>query len=111
MDAVEKKQVRAQLAELRALLCEWDPIGVMDDPEWPRDEYDCMLGPLMRLLKDGAEVGQIADYLQSEITGHFGLSGGHYDFSAIGGRVKAWFVERGSPDNKALNPTGFRPAG
>jgi hypothetical protein len=115
MDRVSKKllkqQVRAEAAELRAILCDWDPIGVMDDPEWPRDEYDCMLGPLMRLLKEEAEVGRIADYLQAEITGHFGLSGGCYSFVDIAGRLKAWSAERGSPDNRALNPTGRRPAG
>ena len=52
MGALSKEQSRVRWAELRRLLCEWDPIGVMDDPEWPRDEYDCMIGPVLRLLEE-----------------------------------------------------------
>jgi hypothetical protein len=68
MSSLSKVQSRARWSELRALLCEWDPIGVMSEPEWPRDEYDCMVAPIMRLLEVGASEENIAGYLRTEIT-------------------------------------------
>ena len=34
----------------QVLVRDWDPIGVMDDPEWPRDEYDSYIGEIYRYL-------------------------------------------------------------
>ena len=47
-----KEQSRARWAEVRALWCDWDPIGVMPSAEsdWPLDEYDAYLGQTLRLL-------------------------------------------------------------
>jgi hypothetical protein len=94
MSTLSKEQSRERWAELRNLLCEWDPIGVMDDPEWPRDEYDCMVGPVMRLLESGASEAAITAYLRAEIADHFGLSPEHYDFLSIARRTRSWFQER-----------------
>jgi hypothetical protein len=91
---LSKEQSRLRWSELRALFCEWDPIGVMVDPEWPRDEYDCMVGPVMRLLETGASDAEIADYLRSEITDHFGLSAEHYDCPSVALRTRSWFQSR-----------------
>jgi hypothetical protein len=66
----------------------------MGDPEWPRDEYDCMVGPVMRLLENGASDGDIAAYLRAEVTDHFGLSPEHYDFRSVARRTRSWFQER-----------------
>ncbi len=41
----------------------WDPIGVMSDPDWARDEYDDYIGTLQRLLAEGADADVIAKYL------------------------------------------------
>jgi hypothetical protein len=60
-------QVEQRLAQLRALWCEWDPIGVLDDPDWPRDEYDDYLQPTWQLLESGASVSAIAQYLNSVV--------------------------------------------
>ena len=90
-----KDESRARWAEARALFCAWDPIGVMDDTEWPRDEYDCMLGPALRLLEAGAHESQLADYLHGEITTHFGLSGDRGECRRFAKRLRAWFAARG----------------
>jgi hypothetical protein len=58
--------------ELRELLMAWDPIGVGGAPE-AADEYDCMIGPLMHQLHDGKSAGDIATWLTTELTDHFGL--------------------------------------
>jgi len=78
-------------AQLRALMCEWDTIGVMGDTDWPRDEYDCLVGPLLTLLHSEASTEEIARYLRKEIDEHFGLSADNYDFTAVAERVRRWF--------------------
>jgi hypothetical protein len=93
MDQLSKEQSRARWSELRRLFCQWDPIGVMDDPEWPRDEYDCMVGPSLRMLEASATEGEIADYLHDEITQHFGLSGDRNNCRSFAKRLNAWFAE------------------
>ena len=40
--------------ELRYLLNRWDPIGVYDETlNFPPDEYDCMIAPLLTRLSRG----------------------------------------------------------
>jgi len=72
---------------------EWDPIGVMDNPKWPwpRDEYECLVRPLLTLLQSCASQAEIENYLRKEIVEHFGLSPEHYDLRAIALRVRLWF--------------------
>lgn len=55
---------------LRALLNEWNPIGVSDIPE---DEYDCFIAPLLSKLQAGAGQAEIDAYLRHELVEHFGL--------------------------------------
>ena len=45
------------------LVQHWDPIGVMDDPSWPRDEYDAYTGPIASALERGDSADLIAEYL------------------------------------------------
>ena len=45
------------------LVNDWDPIGVMDDPEWPRDEYDAYIGEIYKFLAQGESAEFIARHL------------------------------------------------
>ena len=45
------------------LVTNWDPIGVMDDPEWPRDEYDSYIGEIYNFLARGESEEFIARHL------------------------------------------------
>ena len=47
----------------QVLIRDWDPIGVMDDPEWPRDEYDSYIGEIYRYLSRGESAEFIARHL------------------------------------------------
>lgn len=47
----------------QVLVHHWDPIGVMDDPEWPRDEYDSYIGEIYRYLARGESTEFIARHL------------------------------------------------
>ena len=67
-----KEQSRKRWNELRDLAFRWDPIGFAKS--LPRDEYDCVLGPLLSMLESGATVEEIDAYLKRELSEHFGLS-------------------------------------
>ncbi len=85
-----KRELRQRAAQLNDLLCEWDPIGVMGFGA-PRDEYDCLIGPLLTMLQAGAATPDIASYLRKEMVEHFGLSPEYYDFPAAGEHIRTWF--------------------
>ena len=51
-------------SEIRQIFVEdWDPIGVMDDPDWPRDEYDAYIGEVHGFLERGESAEFIARHL------------------------------------------------
>ena len=93
---LSKRELRERSSQLNELLCEWDPIGVMTVGA-PRDEYDCLIGPLLTLLQSGGTVTDIERNLRTEIVNHFGLSSEHYDFLVVAKRLRAWF-DRGWRD-------------
>jgi hypothetical protein len=51
----------------------WDPIGVMSDPTWPRDEYDGYIGRTFELLVTGGSDEKIFDHL-AWAEGRMGMS-------------------------------------
>jgi hypothetical protein len=59
-----KEQSREVRRAIRKVFVEvWDPIRVMDDPTWPRDEYDGYIGPVFELLVTGGSDKQIIEHL------------------------------------------------
>jgi hypothetical protein len=70
------------------LLNDWDFIGVYD-PDTNPDEYDCMIGPLLRRLSAGESSIDIKQFLDDEIAGHFGLSAGVVETSPTAERLTA----------------------
>jgi len=67
-----KEQSRRRWKELRELTFRWNPIGFTE--LLPRDEYDCVLGPLLTKLESGASVDELDVYLKRELVEHFGVS-------------------------------------
>jgi hypothetical protein len=92
-----KEQSRKRWAELRDLVVGWDPLGLIHIGS-PRDEYDCLLGPLMRYLEQRAPDGIISSYLQHEFSGHFGVSAypSEAERTRFAQTVRAWFAEHWS---------------
>lgn len=86
-----KREERQRWSQLRELMCDWDPIGIMDHANAPRDEYDCLIGPLLTQLDSSASEAAIAKYLRNQIVDHFGLSASDYDFTAVTKRIQAWY--------------------
>ncbi len=67
-----KEESRRRWKELRDIVNRWDPIGVFKmDPECPKDEYECVTGPLMRMLEARSSVEEITRYLEKEVREHF----------------------------------------
>lgn len=73
-----KAQSRERWAQPRDLAFNMDPGGLIHD-ERQRDEYDFLVGPLMRMLERNADEGEIAAFVRREFSDHFGLS----DFSIV----------------------------
>jgi hypothetical protein len=47
----------------RVLFDHWDPIGVNDDPEWPRDEYEGYADGILGLVLRHASDDVVAEHL------------------------------------------------
>jgi hypothetical protein len=60
------REVRVQIRHVFNEI--WDPIGVMDDPTWPRDEYDGYIGHMFELLTSNASDQQISEYLEWSVS-------------------------------------------
>lgn len=77
--------------ELRALLYEWDPIGVSAEPDWPRDEYDELIEPLRARLAAGAPAGELAIFLEQHVTEHIGVEADADREERFAGRLVEWW--------------------
>ena len=62
-DSVPRRwRVHETQRQLRRILMGWDPIGVAGMPQ-AADEYDCLMGPLLRMLHEGARPSRIERWL------------------------------------------------
>jgi hypothetical protein len=83
--------LKRRFAELRDLVNEWDPIRLIE-AGCPLDEYDCMVGPLLRRLEGHEALSSIAAYLEVEFRDHFGApASGVEEFAS---RASAWYRTR-----------------
>lgn len=89
----DRRWARSAQRSLRTVLNEWDPLGVQgaQDDGGPYDEYDCMLGPLISMLLQGAERPAVEDYLRQELDEHFGLDGQGVPREVVD-RIMAWWA-------------------
>jgi len=77
--------------ELRELLNEWDPIGVLRfDPDWPRDEYDPYLSPVFTAMRDGGGVLQVRQALEDALH-RMGLGPGGEREDLFAERIVRWW--------------------
>lgn len=84
--------------DLRHLLNKWDPIGVAGEV---RDEYDCMLVPLLKRLRSGAGQAEIGEFLRHELEDHFGITPLPSEPEAMAARVMSWWTATGKTDSTA----------
>jgi hypothetical protein len=89
---LSKSDSRQRWHELRQIVNRWDPIGVFDhDSDWPQDEYECMVGPLMPMLERGRSVPELVAYMQKELREHFGLDPVPGEAEQCAAEAIAWY--------------------
>lgn len=91
---LSRAEFRERFRELRDLINAWDPIGVLDDPSWPRDEYDALVGPVLRRLEAGDTPAELAEYLRAEVRDRFGLDSDARPPEDVAAEMAAWYRAR-----------------
>ncbi len=71
MNSKQRKVVRGSREQLLTLVNGWDPVGLLAAGA-PRDEYEWMVDNLLGILSRPASVEEVAAFLESEISEHFG---------------------------------------
>jgi hypothetical protein len=69
----------------------WDPIGLIEMGA-PVDEYDCVVGDVMRALERRDSPEQLATFLAAHIADHFGLPPA--DTRPFAEQAVAWYASR-----------------
>jgi hypothetical protein len=88
-----RERTRELQDELRDYLIRWDPIGIADEL-LARDEYDCLISPLMHMLHDGASRPQVRRWLVSQIEGHFGMTADSHREGELASELVRWWQSR-----------------
>ncbi len=65
------KDYKENATHLNDLLNEWDFIGVV--PLGAKDEYDCLIDPVLKILSEGKDETDLSAYLKLFIKEHFGM--------------------------------------
>ncbi|HEX3107543.1 MAG TPA: hypothetical protein VHU41_00510, partial [Thermoanaerobaculia bacterium] len=58
----------------------------------PFDEYECVVGPVLRMLEENVSASEVAAFLQKEFHEHFGVRCG--DAAPFAARAKQWYETR-----------------
>lgn len=90
MRRLEKAESRQRRQELRDLWNKYDPIGVIDGPESPIDEYESYIGPCMRLLEQNADIKQIEAQVRAALE-NMGLGDDDARIHLFASQMKKWF--------------------
>jgi hypothetical protein len=94
-EAARPESLSALQDDLRCLLNWWDPIGVHDASlDFPPDEYDCLLGPLLTRLGRHDSQADLSEFLWHEVEDHFGLDPGRCGTDAFADRLQAWYATK-----------------
>lgn len=76
---------------IRSLLLEWDAIGGGLVPD---DEYDCMIWPLYKLIRQRSSDEEIAGWVGDQRRGHFGLEDDREADTRLAERLLAAFTDQ-----------------
>lgn len=93
MKRLDKTASRQRWGELRDKWNDYDPIGIMDIPNCPRDEYQAYVGRTMRLLEQGASLDEIVAYLE-EVSAYMGLTFDRRRARQHGAEFVRWYDEK-----------------
>ena len=69
-----KSNYKQNSLALREILNESDFIGIYPSKGGPKDEYDCMIGPILSRLSKRITKEELETYLIKELKEHFGIA-------------------------------------
>jgi hypothetical protein len=69
-----KKEYIQYAKDLRKILNEWDFIGIYPFKGGPKDEYDCLINPILSHLHKNITEEELNNFLIKELDEHFGLN-------------------------------------
>ena len=88
---LEKAKFKGLMNDCRQLWNEFDPIGVLDDEDGPRNEYDTYLPQTIRLVQSGADVSELPAYVRSVVHQDMGLTGfPEHEINEFAERLHQW---------------------
>ena len=90
-----RDRTRDSQRQVRAMLMDWDPIGVAGAAE-ASDEYVCMISPLLHKLFAGDSSEALAAWIDEERREHFGLRADPHSDVALATRLARWWAARTS---------------
>jgi hypothetical protein len=61
-------------ASVKKILVEWDPIGVLQDRDWPDDEYDSYVPSICSILMNSSNITTLESKLNAIVQLNMGLS-------------------------------------
>lgn len=76
---------------IRSLLLEWDAIGGRVVPD---DEYDCMIWPLYKLIRQRSSNEEVAEWVGDQRRDHFGLDDDREADARLAEHILAAFTDR-----------------
>jgi hypothetical protein len=59
----EDRKSKESIITISKILCEWDPLGLMRDPDWSRDEYDNYIPAITLQLDKNTDQTELANLL------------------------------------------------
>jgi hypothetical protein len=68
----QRDSAKRRMRELQELVNEWDPAGLLAIGA-PKDEYDCLVGPILSRLARSATAPELAEWVTSHVADHFGV--------------------------------------
>lgn len=84
-------QEKQFLSEFNKILNNWDFIGVLPFEGGPKDEYDCLIPPILGLLNKGTKEEEVASLLNKKLEDHFGLNPKLYYTGKIAREILGWW--------------------
>lgn len=87
METEQRKGRRSRRDELRTLINEWDPAGLLAGGS-PRDAYDSLIDPLLDRLSRDVSAADLTALLSASVRENF--NAGAPDPERFAGKVLAW---------------------
>jgi hypothetical protein len=87
----ERVEFDAASRELREMLLEWDPLGVVGvDLHRPEDEYDCLIPQVYARLRAKMSEAELLGFIEQELVAHLGVTPRPDDDRAFVHKLLAW---------------------